>query len=112
MAHIEYAGNGILLIALGLLVREMRLSASMWWIWFVVLQLGTWLNGASAVFAAVLGSSSNLLSLANASSPPPAGTGSSIVTGMLITTGVTMVIGLSITLVGLARAWPPRRTNV
>lgn len=108
MAHIEYTGNGILLIALGLLVREMRLSATAWWVWFAALQLGTWLNGASGVLAALLGSSSRLLSLANASSPPPAGAANGVVTGMLITTGVTMVVGLLITLIGLARSRPAR----
>jgi hypothetical protein len=48
MAHIEFTANGVLMVALGLLVREMRLGNTTWRLWFVLLQIGTWCNGLSS----------------------------------------------------------------
>ena len=41
MAHIEFTANGVLMIALGFLVRELRLSPAALKVWFVALQIGT-----------------------------------------------------------------------
>ena len=46
-AHIELTANGVLMIALGLLVRDLRLSASLLKVWFALVQIGTWSNGAA-----------------------------------------------------------------
>src|ERR1700693_3327176 len=60
MAHIEFTANGVLMVAFGFLVRELRLSPAALWMWFATLQIGTWTNGAAGVAAAFLGASSKL----------------------------------------------------
>ena len=107
MAHVEFTGNGILLIALGLLLPRMRLGRSALLLWFASLQLGSWLNGAAGLVAGVFGRSSHLLSIANAASPPPGGAQDALVTGMLMATGVFILLALGLTLAGLARGWTP-----
>lgn len=106
MAHIEYAMNGIMVIALGLLLREMRLGARALKVWFATLQLGTWTNGTAGLAAAFLGSTSSLMPTLNEQFPPPHGTGSTLVTGLLQVCGVTVIIALGLTLYGLLRARP------
>lgn len=105
MAHVEYTGNGVLLVVLALLLPEMRLGRAALWAWFVTLQLGTWLNGSAALVAGLSGRSSSFLTVANAASPPPAGSADRVVTSMLVSTGVAILAGLAITLVGLLRGW-------
>src|SRR5712675_1123112 len=61
MAHIEFTANGVLMIAFGFLIKEMRLGPTALKAWFAFLQLGTWTNGAAGIAAAILGSSSNLM---------------------------------------------------
>ena len=57
MAHIEFTANGVLMTVLGLLSRELRLSAGAWRIWFWTLIVGTWTNGAAGLVGAFAGQS-------------------------------------------------------
>lgn len=108
MAHIEFTANGILVIALGLLLREMRLSPTALWVWFATLQIGTWTNGGAGLAAAFLGESSSLMPTINEKFPPPHGTESPIVTAFLQVCGVTIMIALLLTLYSL---WPQHALN-
>jgi hypothetical protein len=101
MAHIEFAINGILMIVLGLLVRELRLSPAALKVWFVTLQIGAWLNGAAGVVAAFLGVSSKLMPTINEKFPPPHGTGSPLILGLLLACVATILPALWLTLYGL-----------
>ena len=103
MAHIEFTANGVLMVVLGLLVREMALGPAALKAWFATLQVGSWTNGAAGVAGAFLGSSSKLMPTLNEKFPPPHGTDSMIVTGILQVCGVTITIALLLTLVGLVR---------
>src|SRR5437773_6793540 len=64
MAHIEFTANGVLMVAFGFLVRELRLNPTALKAWFATLQLGTWTNGAAGVAAAFIGSTAHPLGLA------------------------------------------------
>lgn len=101
MGHIEYTANGMLLILFGLLVPELKLSKRALQIWFVTLQLGTWTNGSSGLVGAFIGFSSILMPTINEKFPAPHGLDHPLVTGMLKVCGVTMMIGLALTLWGL-----------
>lgn len=105
MAHIEYTANGVLVIVLGFLVREMRLGPKAFFTWFISLQLGTWLNGTSGLIAGFSGQSSRLLSSINASYPPPHGVGNDVVFIILIFSGISILVGLVLTAVGLQRKY-------
>lgn len=107
MAHIEFTANGVLMIAFGFLVREVRLGPTALKVWFATLQIGTWTNGAAGVVAAYSGASSKLLSTISEKFPPPHGTDNPIVTGSLLVCGVTMMVALLLTLYGLWRAKTP-----
>jgi hypothetical protein len=61
MAHIEFTANGVLMVAFGFLVRELRLRPAALKVWFATLQIGTWANGAAGVAAAFIGASSKLM---------------------------------------------------
>jgi hypothetical protein len=104
MAHIEFTANGVLMIAFGFLVREMRLSSLGLKIWFATLQAGTWTNGAAGVAAAFIGASSPLMPTLNEKFPPPSGTSNPVVSGLLQVCGVTIMVALLITLYGLLRS--------
>ncbi len=104
MAHIEFTANGVLMVVCGFLVMEMRLSATAFKVWFVSLQIGTWLNGGAGVVAAFLGASSKLMPTLNEKFPPPNGTDSALVSASLQLCGVTIMIALLLTLYGLFRA--------
>jgi len=101
MAHIEFAMNGIMMIVLGLLVRELALGAPALKLWFATLQIGTWTNGGAGVAAAFIGTSSKLMPSINEKFPPPHGDNSPIVTGLLMVCGVTVLVALLLTLYGL-----------
>ncbi len=103
MAHIEFTVNGILMVAFGFLVPQLRLNAAALLVWFVSLQIGTWTNGAAGVAAAFSGVSSTLMPTLNEKFPPPGGADSSLVTGLLQTCGATIILALLLTLVGLVR---------
>lgn len=103
MAHIEFTANGVLMIAFGFLVNELRLSALALKAWFVALQLGTWLNGAAGVMAAFSGGTSPLMLTPNQKFPPPHGTDNPLVTGSLTFCAITILLALVMTLYGLAR---------
>jgi len=103
MAHIEFAANGVMMIAFGFLVTEMRLGRSALLAWFVLLNLGTWTNGGAGLAAALLGSSSKLMPSLNQLFPPPNGTDHAFVTGLLLVCGVTILAALFLTLFGLLR---------
>ena len=107
MAHIEFTANGVLMIVLGLLVREMRLGRATLWVWFATLQIGTWTNGGAGVLAGFLGASSTLMPTLNEKFPPPHGTDSAIVSASLQICGVTIMLALLLTLYGLLRAKTP-----
>jgi len=107
MAHIEFTANGVLMVAFGFLVRELRLSPSALKVWFATLQIGTWTNGAAGVAAAFIGASSKLMPTINEKFPPPHGTDSPIVSGSLLLCGVTIMVALLLTLYGLLRSKAP-----
>ena len=104
MAHIEFTANGVLMIVLGLLVRELELGAAALRVWFAALQLGTWTNGTAGVFAAFTGASSRLMPTLNEKFPPPGGTDSALVSGTLQLCGVTILAALLLTASGLYRS--------
>lgn len=103
MAHIEFTANGVLMVAFGFLVRELRLSPAALKAWFATLQIGTWTNGGAGVVAAFLGASSKLMPTINEKFPPPHGTDNPIVSGTLLLCGVTILMALLLTLYGLLR---------
>lgn len=107
MAHIEFTANGVLMVAFGFLVRELRLSSLALKVWFATLQIGTWTNGAAGVAAGFIGASSKLMPTINEKFPPPNGTDSPIVSGSLQVCGVTIMVALLLTLYGLLRSKPP-----
>jgi len=104
MAHIEFTANGVLMVAFGFLLRELRLSPMALKLWFGTLQLGTWTNGAAGVVAGFMGASSPLMSTINEKFPPPYGTDSAIVSASLRVCGVTIMVALLLTLYGLLRS--------
>ena len=104
MAHIEFTANGVLMIALGLLVRELELGATTLKVWFATLQVGTWTNGTAGVIAAFTGASSELMPTLNETFPPPNGTDNPLVSGTLQICGVTIMAALLLTAYGLYRS--------
>ncbi len=104
MAHIEFTANGVLTVAFGFLVRELRLNPAALKVWFATLQIGTWTNGAAGVAAAFMGASSKLMPTINEKFPPPHGTDNPIVSGSLKLCGVTIIVALLLTLYGLLRS--------
>lgn len=104
MAHIEFTANGVLMIAIGLLAREMRLGPAALRVWFGTLVVGTWFNGAAGLFGAFAGQSSQLMPTLNQTFPAPGGASNPIVTDLLLVCGVAIVTALALTLVGLIRA--------
>jgi hypothetical protein len=104
MAHIEFTANGVLMVAFGFLVKELRLNPTALKVWFATLQIGTWTNGAAGVVAAFIGASSNLMPTINEKFPPPHGTDNPIVSGSLQLCGVTVIVALLLTIYGLLRS--------
>jgi hypothetical protein len=104
MAHIEFTANGVLMTVIGLLARELRLSAGAWRVWFWTLVIGTWTNGGAGLVGAFAGQSSQLMPTINQTFPAPGGAASPVVTGLLLICGVTIVIALLLTIVGLVRS--------
>jgi hypothetical protein len=104
MAHIEFTANGVLMVAFGFVVRELRLSPAALKVWFATLQIGTWANGAAGIAAAFIGASSKLMPTLNEKFPPPHGTDNPIVSGSLKLCGVTIMVALLLTLYGLLRS--------
>ncbi len=103
MAHIEFTANGVLMTVVGLLARELRLGPGALRVWFWTLLVGTWTNGAAGLVGAFAGQSSHLMTTLNQKFPPPNGAENPAVTGLLLVCGVTIVIALVLTIVGLAR---------
>jgi hypothetical protein len=106
MAHLEFTANGVLMIVFAFLVAELRLGRGALKAWFVLLQAGTWTNGAAGVIAAFMGSSTPLMTTINEKFPPPHGTDNALVTGSLKLCGVTIMLCLILTLVGLVKREP------
>jgi hypothetical protein len=104
MAHIEFTANGVLMVAFGFLVKELRLPPTALKVWFATLQIGTWTNGAAGLAAAFAGSSSKLMPTLNEKFPPPHGVDSPVVTGVLLVCGITIIAALLITIYGLLSA--------
>ena len=111
MAHIEFTANGVLMVAFGFLVHELRLSPTALKVWFAALQIGAWTNGAAGVAAAFIGTSSALMPTLNEKFPPPHGVDSMLVTGLLQLCGVTIIVALLLTLYGLLRSGVTRRVR-
>ena len=103
MAHIEFTANGVLMVAFAFLVKELCLGPRGLKVWFAMLQIGTWTNGAAGVAAAFIGASSGLMPTLNEKFPPPHGTENPIVSGTLLVCGVTIMVALFLTLYGLWR---------
>jgi len=103
MAHIEFTANGVLVMALGLLLSEMELGTAALWVWFATVQVGTWTNGAAGLVGAFIGYSSKLMPTINEKFPAPNGLDHAATTGLLMVCGVTVVIALGLTLTGLLR---------
>jgi hypothetical protein len=104
MAHIEFTANGVLMVAFGFLVMELRLNRTALIVWFVTLQIGTWANGAAGVIGALIGASSKLMPTINEKFPPPYGTDNAFVSASLQLCGVTIMVALLFTIYGLVRA--------
>jgi hypothetical protein len=102
-AHIEFTANGVLMIAFALIVNDLQLGPTALLAWFGLLQIGTWANGAAGLTAAFLGYSSRLMPSINKLFPPPRGPDHIVVTGMLVVCGVTVMLCLALTIVGLVR---------
>jgi hypothetical protein len=102
-AHIEYTANGVLMIAFAFVVRELALGSAALKVWFATLQIGTWTNGTAGLIAALIGYSSQLLPTINEKFPAPNGSDHPLVSGSLMVCGVTIMICLLITIVGLVR---------
>ena len=109
MAHIEFTANGVLMVALGFLVKELHLSSTAWKVWFATLQIGTWTNGTAGVVAAVAGSTSQLMPTLSEKFPPPHGMDNPVVTNLLLLCGVTVLVALALTIYGLLRSPAPAR---
>ena len=101
MAHIEFTANGVLMVVLGFLVRELRLGPAALKAWFATLQIGTWTNGAAGVAAAFIGASSKLMPTLNEKFPPPHGVDDPVVTNLLLLCGATILAALLLTVYGL-----------
>ena len=107
MAHIEFTANGVLMVAFGFLVPDLNLRAGLLKLWFALLQIGTWSNGAAGVVAGVTGFASVLMPTLAAKFPPPAGPDHWAVTGLLQLCGLTILAALGLTLWGLVRRARP-----
>jgi hypothetical protein len=107
MSHIEYTANGVLMIAFGFLVNELKLQRFALMAWFALLQIGTWTNGTAGLVGAFIGSSSFLMPTLNEKFPPPNGLDHPVVSGLLQVCGATMMAALALTIYGLLR---PKRT--
>ena len=108
MSHIEYTANGVLMIAFGFLLKEMRLGTTALWAWFASLQIGTWTNGTAGLVGGLLGYSSALMPTINEKFPAPHGLDHPAVSGLLQLCGVTMMVALFLTLYGLCARRPSR----
>lgn len=103
MAHIQFTANGVLLVVLGFLLREMALSAFQLRCWFISTQLGTWLNGVAGMIAAIIGQSSSQMPALNKAYPPPTAGSSALVYTTLVLCGLLILLGLGLTIWGLVR---------
>ncbi|TAJ60969.1 MAG: hypothetical protein EPO58_04520 [Chitinophagaceae bacterium] len=104
MAHIQFTANGVLLVVLGFLLREMVLSPLLLRLWFVSTQAGTWLNGVAGMIAAIIGQSSSQMPALNKAYPPPTAGSSVLVYTTLVLCGLLILLGLGLTVWGLVRA--------
>jgi hypothetical protein len=104
MAHIEFTANGVLMVAFGFLVNELRLNSIALKAWFATLQIGTWTNGAAGLAAAFIGATSKLMPTLNEKFPPPNGVDSSVVTNILQLCAITVIVALLLTIYGLLRS--------
>ena len=103
MSHIEFVMNGIMMIAFGFLVSELALGARALKVWFATLQMGTWFNGMAGLVGALIGFSSALMPTLNEKFPAPNGPDHPAVTTFLQVCGISILIALVLTLVGLGR---------
>lgn len=103
MAHIQFTANGVLLVVLGFLLREMDLSRVQLRLWFISTQAGTWLNGIAGMMAAIIGQSSSQMPALNKAYPPPIAGSSVLVYTTLVLCGLLILVGLGLTVWGLIK---------
>lgn len=103
MAHIQFTANGVLLVVLGFLLREMALTTFQLRCWFISTQAGTWLNGLAGMMAAIIGQSSSQMPALNKAYPPPTAGSSVLVYLTLVLCGLLILVGLGLTIVGLVK---------
>lgn len=103
MAHIQFTANGVLLVVLGFLLREMILTPFQLRCWFISTQAGTWLNGIAGMTAAIIGQSSSQMPALNKAYPPPTAGSSVLVYTTLVLCGLLILVGLGLTIVGLVK---------
>ncbi|MDP3129318.1 MAG: hypothetical protein Q8M81_12545 [Sediminibacterium sp.] len=103
MAHIQFTANGVLLVVLGFLLREMVLTPFQLRCWFISTQAGTWLNGIAGMIAAIIGQSSSQMPGLNKAYPPPTAGSSSLVYTTLVLCGLLILVGLGLTVWGLIK---------
>ena len=103
MAHIEFTMNGILMVAFGFLVKELRLNPTALKVWFATLLIGTWANGGAGLAGAFIGSSSKLMPTLNEKFPPPHSLDNPVVTGLLLLCAANILAALLLTIFGLLR---------
>lgn len=103
MAHIQFTTNGVLLVVLSFLLREMALSRFQLRCWFISTQAGTWLNGVAGMMAAIIGQSSSQMPALNKAYPPPTPGSSPWVYTTLVFCGLLILVGLGLTIVGLVK---------
>lgn len=104
MAHIQFTANGVLLVVLGFLLREMVLTPFQLRCWFISTQAGTWLNGVAGMMAAIIGQSTSQMPALNKAYPPPTAGTSPLVYTTLVLCGLLMLMGLGLTVWGLVKA--------
>lgn len=104
MAHIQFTANGVLLVVLGFLLREMVLTPFQLRCWFISTQAGTWLNGVAGMLAAIIGQSSSQMPALNKAYPPPTAGSSPLVYTTLVLCGLLILVALGLTVWGLVKA--------
>lgn len=104
MAHIQFTANGVLLVVLGFLLREMVLTPFQLRCWFISTQAGTWLNGVAGMLAAIIGQSSSQMPALNKAYPPPTAGSSPLVCTTLVLCGLLILVALGLTVWGLVKA--------
>lgn len=103
-SHIEFTANGMLLSILGIILPYLALSNMLLFVLEITAYLGTFCNGFAFVIAGFTGYGTPLAPTTHKQFPFPNGIEgpmSDIVTGCLFVCAVTIIVALSLTLIGL-----------